>query len=148
MGMGYAAATANITPASFKSLMDANRWWFTLAQCTDGSFYYQPNRDNAGYGNDSRIAASAVTAFILSIPKKSLLLTGKPQKKNMKQHMLGRDKDPKLPSDFSGTSLNMRKASWSLLAKPGLRNMARLASPSPTITHGESEDSVAFTRSR
>jgi hypothetical protein len=78
MGMGYAALTANTVPGSFRSLMDANKWWFTLAQCTDGSFYYQPNRDNAGYGADSRISATAVTAFILSISKRSLHLTGKP----------------------------------------------------------------------
>ncbi|MED6334545.1 MAG: DUF6288 domain-containing protein [Planctomycetota bacterium] len=78
MGMGYAALTANTIPGSFRSLMDANKWWFTLSQCTDGSFYYQPNRDNAGYGADSRISASAVTAFIFSIPKRSLHLTGKP----------------------------------------------------------------------
>ena len=78
MGMGYAALTANPVPGSFRSLMDANKWWFTLAQCTDGSFYYQPNRDNAGYGADSRISATAVTAFILSISKRSLHLTGKP----------------------------------------------------------------------
>ena len=58
-------------------MMRANRWWFTLAQCTDTSFYYQPNRDNAGYGGDSRIKASAVTAFILSVPLKSLHVTGK-----------------------------------------------------------------------
>ena len=77
MGMGYAALTANTIPGSFRSLMDANKWWFTLAQCTDGSFYYQPNRDNAGYGADSRISASAVTAFILTIPKRSLHMTGK-----------------------------------------------------------------------
>ena len=57
--------------------MAANCWWFTLAQCHDGSFYYQPNRDNAGYGTDSRIAATAVTAFIFSIPKGNLYLTGK-----------------------------------------------------------------------
>ena len=77
MGMGYAALTANTIPGSFRSLMDANKWWFTLSQCTDGSFYYQPNRDNAGYGADSRISASAVTAFILTIPKRSLHMTGK-----------------------------------------------------------------------
>ncbi|MBL8803878.1 MAG: hypothetical protein JNN27_17880 [Planctomycetes bacterium] len=77
MGMGYAALAANIDPANFRSLMDANRWWFTLSQCTDGSFYYQPNRDNAGYGADSRLSASAVTAFIFSIPKRNLLVTGR-----------------------------------------------------------------------
>lgn len=77
MGMGYAAMAANVDSASFRRLMDANRWWFTLAQCADGSFYYQPNRDNAGYGEDSRVSASAVTAFVLSIPKHNLLVTGR-----------------------------------------------------------------------
>ena len=78
MGMGYAAVAANVDAKSFRSLMDANKWWFILAQCPDGSFYYQPNRDNAGYGADSRISATAVTAFIFSIPKQNLHLTGKP----------------------------------------------------------------------
>jgi len=78
MGMGYAALAANANPESFRRLMDANRWWFTLAECSDGSFYYQPNRDNAGYGGDSRLAASAVTALILSIPRRNLHVTGKP----------------------------------------------------------------------
>ncbi len=57
--------------------MDKSKWWFVLSQCVDGSFYYQPNRDNAGYGPDSRLSASAVTAFILSLEKKSLHLAGK-----------------------------------------------------------------------
>jgi hypothetical protein len=57
--------------------MKANRYWFTMAQCYDGTFYYQPNRDNAGYGSDSRLLASAVTALIFQIPKKSLYITGK-----------------------------------------------------------------------
>ena len=77
MGMGYAALAASVDGKSFRRLMDANRWWFTLAQCHDGTFYYQPNRDNAGYGADSRLSASAVTALILSIPKRSLVMTGK-----------------------------------------------------------------------
>ena len=77
MGMGYAALAAFHDPASFQRLMDKNRWWFTLSQCADGSFYYQPNRDNAGYGADSRISASAVTAFILSIPQQSLFMTNR-----------------------------------------------------------------------
>ena len=81
MGMAYTALAAHADAPSFRRLMDANKWWFVLAQCPDGSFYYQPNRDNAGYGADSRISASAVTAFILSIPKKSLHLTGKPARK-------------------------------------------------------------------
>jgi hypothetical protein len=60
--------------------MDSNRWWFTMAQCTDGSFYYQPNRDNSGYGPHARVTASAVTAFIFTIPNRSLVITGKPVK--------------------------------------------------------------------
>jgi len=77
MGMAYTALAANLDTGSFRKLMDANRWWFTMAQCTDGSFYYQPNRDNAGYGSDSRTVASAVAAFILTIPKRGLVMTGK-----------------------------------------------------------------------
>ena len=77
MGMGYTALGASVDPASFRALMDANRWWFALAQCTDGSFYYQPNRDNAGYGADARMTASAVTALMLQIPKRGLVITGK-----------------------------------------------------------------------
>ena len=80
MGMAYTALAANVDPDSFRKLMDANRWWFTMAHCTDGSFYYQPNRDNAGYGSDSRMSASAVTAFIFTIPKHSLVMTGKEAK--------------------------------------------------------------------
>ncbi len=77
MGMGYTALAANVDPDSFRKLMDANRWWFTMAHCTDGSFYYQPNRDNAGYGSESRMTASSVVAFIFTIPKHSLVITGK-----------------------------------------------------------------------
>ncbi len=77
MGMAYTALAANVEPDSFRQLMDANRWWFTMAQCTDGSFYYQPNRDNAGYDSESRMTASSVVAFIYSIPKHSLIITGK-----------------------------------------------------------------------
>jgi hypothetical protein len=77
MGMGYTALGASFDPANFRKLMDANRWWFTLAHCKDGSFYYQPNRDNAGYGSDARMTASSVTAFILLLPKRSLAMTGR-----------------------------------------------------------------------
>lgn len=80
MGMGYTALAANTDPDSFRKLMDANRWWLTMAHCTDGSFYYQPNRDNAGYGSDSRMTASSVVAFIFTIPKQSLVITGKKTK--------------------------------------------------------------------
>lgn len=77
MGMAYTALAANVDAESFRKLMDANRWWFTMAHCHDGSFYYQPNRDNAGYGADSRTLASSVTAFIMTIPKRSLVMTGR-----------------------------------------------------------------------
>ncbi len=80
MGMAYTALAANVDPDSFRKLMDANRWWFTMAHCTDGSFYYQPNRDNAGYDSDARMTASSVVAFIFTIPKHSLVITGKDAK--------------------------------------------------------------------
>jgi len=75
MIMGQGALAANQHASKFRRLMDANRSWFTLSPCHDGTFYYQPNRDNAGYGADSRLSASAVTAFILSTPKQNLLVT-------------------------------------------------------------------------
>lgn len=78
LGMGYAGLAAHTHPGSFRSLMESNRFWFLLSECADGSFYYQPNRDNAGYGADSRLSASAVVAFLFSIPKASLHVFGKP----------------------------------------------------------------------
>lgn len=77
MGMAFGALGAFCDPPSFAKLMNANRWWFTLSECSDGSFYYQPNRDNAGYGSDSRISASAAVAFILSLPKRALTVSGR-----------------------------------------------------------------------
>jgi len=78
MGMGYTALAAHVDPASFRKLMDSNRWWFTLSQCADGSFYYQPNRDNNPYDfhDASRISASAVVALILSADRRNLRVTG------------------------------------------------------------------------
>lgn len=77
MGMAYTALGAFTHRVQFRKLMDANRWWFTMAQCPDGTFYYQPNRDNAGYGADNRKTASCVTAFIFAMPKQTLTITGK-----------------------------------------------------------------------
>lgn len=77
MGMGYTALAANVDPVSFRKLMDSNRWWFALAQCHNGGFYYQPNRDNAGYGPDARMLTSSVVAFVFSIHKHNLAITGK-----------------------------------------------------------------------
>ncbi|MCA8963604.1 MAG: hypothetical protein KDC48_01885 [Planctomycetes bacterium] len=79
MGMAWAAAAALADPAAFRKLLDANRWWFVLAQCDDGSFYYQPNRDNAGYGADSRVTMSAVVLFILTLPEHKLAISGRSQ---------------------------------------------------------------------
>ncbi len=77
MGMGLEAMAAQIEPKNFRKLMDANRWWFTMAQCGDETFYYQPNRDNAGYDSSARLTASSVVAFIFTMPKKNLVITGK-----------------------------------------------------------------------
>lgn len=77
MGMAFAALAANLAPDAWRRLCDANRWWFLLSECPDGTFYYQPNRDNAGYGEDSRLSASAVVALILSMPRRSLCVTGR-----------------------------------------------------------------------
>jgi len=81
MGMGYAAMAAATDAASYRRLMDANRWWFAMAQCGDKTFYYQPNRDNAGYGGDARLKASAVAAFLLVVPRATLAVTGRSSKK-------------------------------------------------------------------
>ncbi|MEZ6015948.1 MAG: DUF6288 domain-containing protein [Planctomycetota bacterium] len=77
MGMGYAAAGALADEASFLRLMRANRWWFVLSECHDGTFYYQPNRDNAGYGADARMQATATVAFILALPQHTLRVAGR-----------------------------------------------------------------------
>ena len=75
MGMGFGALGASVDPERFAEVIRANRWWFVLAECPDGTFHYQPNRDNAGYGPDARLLATAVTAFILSIPEGRLEVT-------------------------------------------------------------------------
>lgn len=38
------------------------------------------NRDNAGYGPDARMTASSVVAFIFTISKHSLVITGRKKK--------------------------------------------------------------------
>lgn len=77
MGMGFAAAGALVDEAAYLALLRANRWWFVLAECPDGSFYYQPNRDNAGYDSGARARASATVAFILSLNERHLVLAGR-----------------------------------------------------------------------
>jgi len=78
LGMVWTALGAAVDPASFRKLMDHNRWSFSLAHCPDGTFYYQPNRDNnpQDYSAAPRLAASAATALILSVKYKKLQMTG------------------------------------------------------------------------
>ena len=76
IGMAYAAMGAHFDPESFRQLLDNNRWWFSLAQTPEGNFYYQPNRDNAYYNLvPPRFVASSVTALILSLPKRNLMIS-------------------------------------------------------------------------
>lgn len=77
MGMAFGALGASLDRKAFEAILQANRWWFLLAECNDGTFAYQPNRDNAGYGADARLLASTVTAFILTIPDEGLVMTGR-----------------------------------------------------------------------
>ena len=78
LGMVWTALGAAVDPASFRKLMDHNRWSFSLAHCPDGTFYYQPNRDNNAqdYGAAPRLSATAATALILSVKHKKLQMTG------------------------------------------------------------------------
>lgn len=78
LGMAWTALGALPDPAMFRRLMDYNRWHFALAQCPEGTFYYQPNRDNnpQDYVADPRLCASAVTALIFSVKHKRLQMTG------------------------------------------------------------------------
>jgi len=76
--MGWTALGAATDPASFRKLMDHNRWHFVLAHCPDGTFYYQPNRDNnpQDYAAAPRLAASATTALIFTVKHRKLQMTG------------------------------------------------------------------------
>ena len=78
LGMAWTALGAAVDPPSFRKLMDHNRWSLALAHCPDGTFYYQPNRDNNAqdYSAAPRLAATAATALILSLKNRSLQMTG------------------------------------------------------------------------
>ena len=78
LGMAWTALGAAVDPPSFRKLMDHNRWSFSLAQCPDGTFYYQPNRDNnpQDYAAAPRLAATAATALILSVKHRKLQMAG------------------------------------------------------------------------
>ncbi len=78
IGMVWTALGAAVDPPSFRKLMDHNRWSFALAHCPDGTFYYQPNRDNnpQDFAAAPRLAATAATALVLSAKDRSLQMTG------------------------------------------------------------------------
>ena len=74
LGMVWTALGAAVDEASFRKLMDENRWWFALAQCDDGTFYYQLNRDNnpQDYTAAPRLSATAATAVMLLMRDRKL----------------------------------------------------------------------------
>ena len=76
LGMVWTALGAAVDDDSFRKLMDHNRWWFALAQCNDGTFYYQLNRDNNAqdYTAAPRLSATAATAVILLMRDRKLQL--------------------------------------------------------------------------
>ena len=78
LGMVWTALGAATDPSSFRKLMDHNRWALNLSQCSDGTFYYQPNRDNnpQDYAAAPRLSATAATALILTIKQRQLQMTG------------------------------------------------------------------------
>jgi hypothetical protein len=78
LGMAWTGLGALPDPVMFRKLMDYNRWHFALSQCPDGTFYYQPNRDNnpQDFAANPRLCASAVTALILSAKHRRLQMTG------------------------------------------------------------------------
>ena len=78
LGMVWTALGAAVDPPSLRKLLDHNRWHFALSHCLDGTFYYQPNRDNnpQDYAADPRLCSSAATALILSLKHRRLQMTG------------------------------------------------------------------------
>lgn len=74
LGMVWTAFGAAADPEALRALLDENRWWFSLAHCPDGSFYYQMNRDNnpQDYTAAPRLSATAATALILSLRDRRL----------------------------------------------------------------------------
>jgi hypothetical protein len=78
LGMAWTGLGTLPDPVMFRKLMDYNRWHFALSQCPDGTFYYQPNRDNnpQDFAANPRLCASAVTALILSAKHRRLQMTG------------------------------------------------------------------------
>ncbi len=78
LGMVWTGLGAAADARCLRKLLDYNRWQFALAQCPDGTFYYQPNRDNnkQDFAAGPRLSATAATALILSLKHKKLQITG------------------------------------------------------------------------
>ncbi len=77
MGMGFVGMGVSFDPVALRKLLDANKWWFALAQTHEEAIYNQPARDHSTPNGGMRIEVSAVTAFIFSIPDHNLHVTGK-----------------------------------------------------------------------
>ncbi len=77
MGMLLQALGTYTDPPSFRKLMDANKWWFALAQTPQKSFYYSPARDITEPSTDFRFSATCVAALVFSLPNKNLYISGK-----------------------------------------------------------------------
>ncbi|MGF1581624.1 MAG: DUF6288 domain-containing protein [Gemmataceae bacterium] len=78
LGMGWTALGAAVDPPSFRNLMDNHVWFFNLAHCPDGTFYFMPNRDpnDQDYRAGKYLSASSATALIFAIKYQSLRITG------------------------------------------------------------------------
>ena len=68
---------ASIDPGVLSEVPSVNRWWFLRAECRDGNLTHRPNRDITGYGDDARLLATIVTAFVLTLPDSQLAVTGR-----------------------------------------------------------------------
>jgi hypothetical protein len=77
LGLGWTALGAAVDDTCLRGLLDHNVWYFNLSHCPDGTFYYQPNRDNNAQDFAiPRLSASAATALVLSIRNRSLRIMG------------------------------------------------------------------------
>lgn len=80
LGLAWTGLGALADPKEFRKLMDYNRWHFAMAHTPEGTFYYQPNRDNnpQDYSADPRLNATATNALVLTARYKKLQITGAP----------------------------------------------------------------------
>jgi len=78
LGMAWTSLGAAVDPVSYRTLMDNNKWLINLSQNPDGTFYYQPNRDNnpQAYGAGPRITATCTMSLILAMKFRSLSIMG------------------------------------------------------------------------